>query len=1057
MRRFSLYITAILCILFVSCTNYQEQIDKIQRKIDVLSTNCESLNTTAAALSQLVKAADTDRRVVSFVLIAASDGTPVGFKIYFHDEGNVTLYNTFCSVVPVKDGDTYYWKDGKNWITDADGNRIAISYETAPLQFKDDNNSLWYSCDGGKTWQKAGEKANYLIRNVTETADAVTFTLFDNSLVTLSKLKEGAFSIKIGTIPESITSESTVEIPYKLMGDTEGVYVHAAAPQGWTATINPTSHTTGIVKITPPEEIYEAEITVVASNDSGKAVATNIRFNEYIQTEKPDQPDQPDQPDEPDEPDVFSVAYDTYYAESSDSQIDVQVTTNLTYTVEVDNSAKDWIIPVTGTKAIRVDVIPFRIKANNTGSERSGRVTFTSGIYTTSVQFVQEAPYVMQTWQPIKFRTSSSYRNQLTIKYDGDVATIVTTGTDPYISTNTLTESLPEDAKVLTFEYTSTKRIDDLQIFFRPPLAESNSTHEGALPATSSWKEVSFPINIERLTFSNWGAQGDFLRMDFGNNKDITIQVRNIHFRNATSAELKEMKKTEEAYSAKTFTNQNIKEYLKHDFMSEVTDVEVQEEQIIVRGHCNGSDTYYLAEIPAYEIAADMESFEYKTPIHERDFTITLDRYAEHQGIDADRLLSSWAIIKKNGNEETLASHARYADSFPCESTPPAPVYKTQKGLAGYFGQGLQTSDLDELQASSVTVNIPINHYMSKTSTTYYNDYCGKRYYFSNITELDNILRQCYSRKIVVSAIILIQRTKTILEHPECNGGNYSMPNMTTQESINAYAAILDYMARRYSKPDGRYGLIHNWIMHNEVDMATTWTNMGNQPLYRYMDAYMHSMRICHNIARCYNEHAQILGSFTNSWTNNLEYAPKDMLDIILKYSEREGDFQWGVAYHPYPQSIANPKTWNDGSAQYDMSTAYVSFKNLEVLDKWIKMPEHMYRHTVKRTLWLSENGANTPSYSDTDLKNQAACAAWALYKVSHLDGIDAITWHNWCDNASEGLNLGLRKSPEAGYEAKPSYYVYKAGMTDSWETAFNPYLSVIGISSWPSIMHTVK
>ncbi|MCF0173226.1 MAG: hypothetical protein HUJ91_05800 [Bacteroidales bacterium] len=271
---------------------------------------------------------------------------------------------------------------------------------------------------------------------------------------------------------------------------------------------------------------------------------------------------------------------------------------------------------------------------------------------------------------------------------------------------------------------------------------------------------------------------------------------------------------------------------------------------------------------------------------------------------------------------------------------------------------------------------------------------------------------------------------------------------------MNRYAACLDFLAFRYSRSDGRYGRIDKWILHNEVDMGTSWTNMGAQHLNTYMHEYVKSLRICHDIARSYNPNAEVMASFTHNWMQRDDYCAKEMLDILLDYSRTEGDFHWGVALHPYPQSLSNPKTWNDSGATWSMNTKYITFKNLEVIDHWIKQPEHKFRNSEKRSLWLSENGANSPSYSDSDLANQAACAAWALYKVSQLDGIDAMQWHNWSDNPEEGVKIGLRTQD---LDPKPAYYVYKAAYTSSQESVFAPYLPVIGVSSWPQIMRTVE
>ena len=63
------------------------------------------------------------------------------------------------------------------------------------------------------------------------------------------------------------------------------------------------------------------------------------------------------------------------------------------------------------------------------------------------------------------------------------------------------------------------------------------------------------------------------------------------------------------------------------------------------------------------------------------------------------------------------------------------------------------------------------------------------------------------------------------------------------------------------------------------------------------------------------------------------------------------------------------------------MNTHLLTFKNLEVLDKWMKMPVNKYKGTKQRDCWLTENGSSTPNYTDEELQLQAACAAYALNK----------------------------------------------------------------------------
>jgi hypothetical protein len=254
--------------------------------------------------------------------------------------------------------------------------------------------------------------------------------------------------------------------------------------------------------------------------------------------------------------------------------------------------------------------------------------------------------------------------------------------------------------------------------------------------------------------------------------------------------------------------------------------------------------------------------------------------------------------------------------------------------------------------------------------------------------------------------------------------------------------------------------------MHNEVDAGNVWTNMGHdRPLYVFLDAYHKSMRLCYNIARKYDENTEVFASFTHSWAEPVpvdgDYATLDLLEGLLQYSKVEGDFQWALAYHPYPEDLNEPKTWNDKSATFDMNTPMVTFKNLEVLDKWIKLPENKYLGTQKRTVWLSENGTNSRSYSKEDLDEQAAGFAYTWKKMKHLDGIDAFQWHNWMDGRGEfGLRIGLRKYPDDETDPagkKPVWYLYQAADTPSEDKVFDQYKAIIGISDWTEVLHEVK
>lgn len=502
----------------------------------------------------------------------------------------------------------------------------------------------------------------------------------------------------------------------------------------------------------------------------------------------------------------------------------------------------------------------------------------------------------------------------------------------------------------------------------------------------------------------------------------------------------------------------NIKEYLAKDYPSKVTNVQVTSDKVIIKGNCGGSGTYLLAEITPWQDVTELETYPYTQDLSGGGFTVTVDRIVPNrEGIRYDKVFSKWAVVKVDGDRQTLDSHARYADDVVPKKSPEAVPLRNKKG----FGAGdidLYFSDCKEMNVGSITMNVVLNDYITGEGSGY--SYGGQNYSLGAFKDyVDRVTRRAGEMDLVVSAIILCQ-TNSIFKDPENKGGNYTMPNLTTAKAFNLYAAALEHMASTHCTPGNR---ISHWIMHNEVDFANEWTNMGDQPMMRYLDRYIKSMRICYNIVRQYDQNASVLGSYTHCWTvADGNYAPKKMLEATVAYSEAEGDFRWGVAYHPYPQDLTKPSFWvNDTQATYSLNSKYVTFKNLEVIDAWIRQKENFYKGKTKRVLFLSEQGTNSPSYSESDLALQAAGGAWAWKKVSKLDGIDAIQWHNWADNKAEGgLRIGLRTFAEGSVSdltPKPVWYVWKAAGTAEEDSVFDQYKTTLGISDWDSILNTVK
>ncbi|MHB8955579.1 MAG: DUF5722 domain-containing protein [Pirellulaceae bacterium] len=523
--------------------------------------------------------------------------------------------------------------------------------------------------------------------------------------------------------------------------------------------------------------------------------------------------------------------------------------------------------------------------------------------------------------------------------------------------------------------------------------------------------------------------------------------------------------------------NRGLHGYLDEEFSCQVVQVRASKGQITVEGSVGRErGELYLVEVPVYTQVVEARHFPTAEPIRsdaEGRFLLKLDRVTEHSAGDSsrDRLLSRWAVARKAADGYALLSHARYADDVEAKWKLPADTPSGRKGLAG-FSIGKPLSDIDDLGISAVTVNLILNSFMQTTvgegRTPF--KYGGRTWFTEDraVRELDRTLLEAAKRDLIVSMIILISQAGGAspgeyghtIAHPDATpAGIFVMPNVTSSEGVAAYAAALDFLARRYSRPDEQYGRIHHWILQNEVNSGWVWTNAGEKTALRYMDAYHRSMRIGHLIARQYNPHAQVFISLEHNWTVTHDpqcHRAKELLEWLLEFSRAEGDFEWAIAYHPYPEDLRGPRTWEDETAQFTFDTPKITFRNIEVLDAWVRQPRTMYLGKQRRTLHLTEQGPNSPDYSETSLNEQAAAMAYLWVKLERLDSITMFHYHNWVDNRGEGgLRIGLRRFPDDQDDPlgrKPIWHVFRALDSPDQARATEFAKEIIGIRNWSEV-----
>ena len=646
---------------------------------------------------------------------------------------------------------------------------------------------------------------------------------------------------------------------------------------------------------------------------------------------------------------------------------------------------------------------------------------------------------------------------------------VTTAGGDPFVITTTTTAPADLSATpMLSFEYICVTGLDHLEVFANPASGERR-VGVPTLPAREGWSPFAIDVTTNPRIVA---AKPLAWRIDLGSQSGKVIQFRNVRLRARTAVELTIAADALAKQAQDRSWNAALTDYLAKEFQGAIANVVADATNLTISGTVPINGDVRLAEWPVWQAADATMTFAATWPVRERGFSVTIPRIAED---GSDRALSRFVLIQRRNTQDTLRSHGRWVDVIPAATALPPGVQRSKKGLGGFTTGPRPVSDLDDLNIGSITVNVMLSSFFqagpgngAEALTT------GARTWYVRAKAfegLDATMLEAAKRNIVVLGIILVAPARqwsakelgALMQHPDYNSaGIFTMPNLTTAESTAAYTLALNLLAKRYSRADGKYGRMHHWIMHNEVDMGFVWTNCGTRPELVFFDQYYRSMRLAHAILRRQDQNAQVFISLTHHWAETGDpatcFPSLNLLNHLLTLSKAEGDFEWGLAHHPYPASLLEPKTWLDQGAEFRLDTPKITFRNVEVLDAWARQPAAMFLGKKLRRIHLSEQGPNSPDYSQQALAEQAAAMAYVWKKIAKLDTIHGFEYHNWVDNRDEGgLRIGLRRFPDDAEKpmgTKLVWDVYKALGTPDEDRACAFALPVIGLKDWGEAVH---
>lgn len=478
--------------------------------------------------------------------------------------------------------------------------------------------------------------------------------------------------------------------------------------------------------------------------------------------------------------------------------------------------------------------------------------------------------------------------------------------------------------------------------------------------------------------------------------------------------------------------------------------------------------------------ATDASEFGHATADAGGRFTVTGPRT---QADGTDGLYGEfWATV-----QGAAVGSEHFADALTLTSANTAayPDVPDKKGL-----QVQMTDDSETLGVKHAAINVDLADIMLNKRTAPDNIVFvsgGKDYYFdqAKVAALDAQIKPLSQDGTLVNLILLVLRHKgdpnsavSVLGDPDASSAAGSGPivgfNTRTAEGVAWTTAAMEFIASRWSRPDHKYGQAVGYIVGNEVDAQWSWSNSGDKTISQFLDTYSRALRIASLATRKYYAAARTYTSLAHGWTvpsgpnpdpanPTRYYTSKGIVDGLNTISKATGDFPWFVAFHPYPQDLFNPAFWNDTEATDSIDSKFITFKNIQVLPRYLAQPDQEFQGQPRRII-LSEQGCNTPGPGDDPTpaaqKLQAACFAYAYYKIRFLPSIDSFIWQRHVDNKGEGgLNLGLwsndysTKNGFAPLAHKYIYNVFRYIDTSRSLEVTDFAKKIIGIKDWKDVI----
>lgn len=454
MKRLFWGMTAALSLSIFGCSkSYDDsaltnRVGSLESRVAALETLCKQLNTNITSLQTIVQSMEGGDYILS-VTPVTENGAIVGYTITFAKSGAITIYHgekgekgdpgekgqdgakgesgaaPRIGVRYETDG-VLYWTLDDDWLLDDNGQKIRVTGEKGDKGDKGDpgdvgengdngedsasgaagitpqlkiENDYWYvSYDNGITWKQLGRATgdkgdkgdkgepgargadgDSMFESVTQDDDYVYLKLTNGETLSIPKYRSLAIEF-VDTDDIVVRPAQTYRIAYRITGADAQTVVKVLAQDGYRAAVEASGSSEGTIVVTTPSTVLPSEVLVFVSNGTGQTIMRSINFVA----------------------EVIVITDKTYYIGKEAQTVEIEVLTNLDYTVSIADEAQSWIAQVPQSRAIlRTDRLQFAVEANVTAEKRTALIELKSdGKTLESVLIIQYASTLQSTEVP---------------------------------------------------------------------------------------------------------------------------------------------------------------------------------------------------------------------------------------------------------------------------------------------------------------------------------------------------------------------------------------------------------------------------------------------------------------------------------------------------------------------------------------------------------------------------------------------------------------------------------------------------------------------------------